>query len=191
MPANPSAFAENSQNDRVAISRVYLDNVITCGWVLKDLRPPEEMAAVERIYALHDNGAIKIVTSKMSAIEQARTADVSKRDALAAASHLVSVVPNDHRLLGFNTLGDGVTVAFTSHPMLSDIVDVRLFADLTTFAKLAVDDAKHVMYAVANDCPFFVTMDTKDLLPKRRLIEGVCPQLKILWPTEAVAALQA
>jgi hypothetical protein len=175
----------------VAIPRVYLDNVITCGWILKDLRPPEEMAAVERIYALHDSGVIEIVTSKMSAIEQARTTDVSRRAKLAEHPNLVSVVPNDHRLLGFNTLGDGVTVAFTSHPMLSDIVDVRLFADLTTVAGLKDVDAKHVMYAVANDCPFFVTMDTNDLLPQRALIESVCPQLKVLWPTEAVAMLQA
>jgi hypothetical protein len=41
------------------IARVYLDNVITSGWVLKDLKPTEEMQAVERLYALHDASVIK------------------------------------------------------------------------------------------------------------------------------------
>jgi hypothetical protein len=45
------------------------------------------------------------------------------------------------------------------------------------------------MYAVANDCHQFVTLDTRDLLPKRSAIESICPQLKVMTPTEAVAAL--
>ena len=67
-------------------SRVYLDNVITSGWVLKDLQPPEEMTAVECLYEFHDAGTIKRVTSKMSGIEQARTTDLQKRATLAASA---------------------------------------------------------------------------------------------------------
>ena len=42
------------------------------------------------------------------------------------------------------------------------------------------------MYAVANDCDYFVTLDTRDLLPRRSAIRSICPQLKIMMPTEAL-----
>jgi hypothetical protein len=148
------------------IPRVYLDNVITSGWVLKDLKPTEEMQAVERLYALHDAGVIKRVTSKMSGIEQARTTDLQKRAALAANANLVSVVQNDHRLLGFANLDYGAR-GFISYPLIDDIVDPALFDQLTKNAGLKDADAKHVMYAVANDCHYFVTLDTRDLLTRR------------------------
>src|SRR5690242_10910992 len=64
-------------NGSAAVPRVYLDTVITSGFVEKDLVPADEMAAVEQIYALHNDGLIKIVTSKMSRIEQERTADIA------------------------------------------------------------------------------------------------------------------
>ena len=172
------------------IPRVYLDNVITSGWVLKDLKPTEEMQAVERLYALHDAGVIKRVTSKMSGIEQARTTDLQKRAALAANANLVSVVQNDHRLLGFANLDYGAR-GFISYPLIDDIVDTALFQQLTKNAGLKAADAKHVMYAVANDCDYFVTLDTRDLLPRRSAIESICPKLKIMTPTEAVATLSA
>ena len=170
------------------IPRVYLDNVITSGWVLKDLKPTEEMQAVERLYALHDAGIIKRVTSKVSGIEQARTNDLQKRAALAASADLVSVVQNDHRLLGFATLDYG-SRGFISYPLIDDIVDPALFERLTKNAGLKDADAKHVMYAVANDCEYFVTLDTRDLLPRRSTIESICQQLKVMRPTEAVATL--
>jgi hypothetical protein len=46
------------------------------------------------------------------------------------------------------------------------------------------------MYAVANDCEYFVTLDTRDLLPRRSAIESICPQMKIMTPVEAVAAIR-
>jgi hypothetical protein len=172
----------------VVIPRVYLDNVITCGWILKDLKAQEEMEAVDRLYVLHDAGIVKLVTSKMSRIEQARTADAQKLAALAASADLVSVVQNDGRLLGFANLDYG-TRGFISYPLMDDIVDPTLFEQLTKTAGLKDADAKHVMYAVANDSHHFVTLDTRDLLPKRSAIELICPQLKVMTPTEAVAAL--
>ena len=168
--------------------RVYVDNVITSGWILKDLKPPEEMTAVEHLYALHDAGTIKRVTSKMSGIEQARTTDLDKRAALAAKADLVSVVQNDHRLLGFGSLDYG-SRGFIAYPLMDDIVDPPWFERLTKGAGLKDADAKHVMYAVANECQYFVTFDTRDLLPKRSVIESICSQLKVMTPTEAVAAL--
>ena len=129
----------------VVIPRVYLDNVITSGWVLKDLKPQEEMEAVERLYALHDAGIIKRVTSKISAIEQARTTDLEKRAALAARADLVSVVQNDHRLLGFASLDYGAR-GFISYPLIDDIVDPALFEhfDETCWPERRRRQARHV-----------------------------------------------
>jgi predicted nucleic acid-binding protein len=61
---------------------------------------------------------------------------------------------------------------------------------LTKNAGLKDADAKHVMYAVANACDYFVTLDTRDLLPARSAIQSICPQLKIMTPAEAVAAIR-
>ena len=171
----------------VVASRVYLDNVITSGWVLKDLQPPEEMAAVEHLYELHDAGTIKRVASKMSGIEQARTTDPQKRAALAANVERVSVVQDDHRLFGFANLDYG-SRGFISYPLIDDIVEPTLFEQLRKNAGLKDADAKPVMYAVANNCHYCVTLDTRDLLPRRSAIESICLQLKIMRPTEAVAA---
>jgi hypothetical protein len=171
------------------VSRVYLDNVIVSGYALRDLRLDEaEIEAVDRLYAMHDEGIIKRVTSKISAIEQARTQDLEKRATLAASAHLVSVVQNDHRLVGFSHLDYGAR-GFISYPLLDDIVDPVLFEQLTAGIGLKDADAKHVMYAVANDCDYFVTVDTRDLLPNRSAIEATCPKLRVMWPTEAVAAI--
>ena len=173
------AKGANGEHGVVMIPRVYLDNVITSGWVLKDLKPQEEMEAVDRLYALHDTGIIKRVTSKISGIEQARTTDLQKRAALAASADLVSVVQNDHRLLGFANLDYG-SRGFISYPLIDDIVEPTLFEQLTKNAGLKDADAKHVMYAVANDCHYFVTLDTRDLLPRRSAIESICQQLSAL-----------
>ena len=70
-------------------------------------------------------------------------------------------------------------------------MEPALFEQLTKNARLKDADAKHVMYAVANDRYYFVTLDTRDLLPRRSAIESICPQLKIMTPTEAVAAIMA
>jgi len=175
------------------VPKLYLDNVIVSGWVFKDLDEPEEMAAVERLYTLHEQGTITIVTSKMSGIEQKRTIDPNKRAALAASADVVPLVQNDHRLLGFNGSLDPVTRGFISCPILDDIVDHVLFEQLTKTAGLKdADDAMHIMYAAAvGGCHYFVTLDEKDILPDRALIESVCPQMKIVKPTEALVMLQA
>jgi hypothetical protein len=68
-------------------------------------------------------------------------------------------------------------------------VDPALFEQLTKSAGLKDADAKHVMYAGANDCDYFVTLDTRDLLPRRSAIESICPRLKVMTPTGAVATL--
>jgi hypothetical protein len=137
------------------MTRVYLDNVIVCGRIIEDLDPPEEMEAVRAIEKLHAEGRIKQVTSRHSWREQDRSTRPAMLAAFTARRDEVSVVQADHLLLGFNNQDLG-RHGFISSPIISDIVDDELFADLKS-AGLEDDDAKHVMYAVENDCEVFVT----------------------------------
>jgi len=164
--------------------RVYLDTVITSSLVLQDLRPLAEMEAVNDIVRLAAEGRVNIVTSKMSPIEQARTADPAVRAALTAHADDVPRVSEDHRLLGFNNMDLG-RYGFISSPILTDIVDDELFAKLRV--ELPDADAKHVLYAVANHCHVFLTLDMRDILPQRAAIEAICPQIRIVKPTELIA----
>lgn len=59
--------------------------------------------------------------------------------------------------------------------MLTDIVNEAVFCELTA-SELRDADAKHVMYAAANDCRVSVTLGTRDILPLRIAIETACPQ---------------
>ena len=170
------------------LPRVYLDTVIVHGRTRKDLRPVEEMAAVDALYDLAAAGRIEIVTSKQTRIEQERTPDPELRSQLAARTDDVALVPNDHRLLGFNTLRDNVG-GFFSGPLISDIIDEELLGRLKTEAGLEEADARHVMYAVRNGCDYFVTLDEKDLLPNRSSVDAICKTMRVLKPTEAVKEL--
>src|SRR5436190_8754095 len=83
--------------------RVCLDTVITSDRVLKDLCPPEERRAAERIEELHRQGSIKRVTTPVSRDEERKTTDLEKRAALEAGWDLVSVVQPEAKLLGFQS----------------------------------------------------------------------------------------
>lgn len=161
--------------------RVYLDNVAASGRVVGDLAPPSEMEAMRQIEAADSAGKLKMVTSRESWREQERTKDPVKRATLEAARDEVSAVATDHALLGFSHLsGPYGTVAVT--PIITDIVDEALFADLKALG-VSDSDAKHFMYAVTNTCDRFVTLDT-DFLDRRAELQARCPSLRIVKPSE-------
>jgi len=167
--------------------RVYYDNVIASGLITGDLVPEAEMAALREIENAHAAGTLKRVTSRESWREQERTRDAARRSQLEAAQDLVSVVQADHRVVGFeNVLGPFGTSA--ANPIVSDVVDEPLFDDLKTLG-LRGPDARHFMYAAANDCDRFVTLDG-DFLDRRLLLEKRCPLLRIVRPSELAAELR-
>jgi len=166
--------------------RVYYDNVIASGLIARDLAP-EELAALREIEAAHQAGTIKRVTSRESWREQERTRDAARRAQLEAARELVSVVQADHRVLGFeNLVGPSGTIA--ANPIVSDLFDESIFADVTSLG-LKSADARHFMYAAANNCQRFVTLDP-DFLDRRSLLENRCPSLRIVKPSELVEELR-
>jgi predicted nucleic acid-binding protein len=165
--------------------RVYLDNVAASGRVVGDLTPVE-MEALRKIERAHSDGILKMVTSRESWREQDRTKDEARRSALQAAREEVSVVATDHLLLGLNhQYGPYGTTAIT--PILTDVVDDSLFADLSAMG-LRNSDAKHLMYAVTNQCDYFVTLD-RDFLDRQICLEARCRSICIVTPLELAAML--
>jgi len=169
--------------------KVYLDNVIVSGKVRGDLRPPEEMAAVRALVKADEKGQIEIYTSRWTWSEQDRTRDDVIRVKLKESRGEIEVVADDHRVLGFwnqeGRFGTEVT-----NPMVTEIVDERLFADLKK-AGISDGDGRHLMYAIHNKCDRFVTLDTGDLLPKRSDVTPLCRGTKIVTPSELAAELSA
>jgi predicted nucleic acid-binding protein len=167
--------------------RVYYDNVIASGLITGDVVPEAEMAALCGIERAHAAGTLKRVTSRESWREQERTRDAARRSQLEAARDLVSVVQADHRVVGFeNVLGPFGTIA--ANPIVSDVVDEPLFEDLKALG-LRGSDARHFMYAAANDCDRFVTLD-RDFLARRSLLEARCPSIRVVRPSELAAELR-
>jgi predicted nucleic acid-binding protein len=169
--------------------KVYLDNVIVSGMVRGDLHPPEEMAAVHALVKADEKGQIEIYTSRWSWAEQERTRDDLLRVRLKESRGKIEVVADDHRVLGFwNQEGRFGTVV--TNPMVTEIVDERLFSDLKK-AGLSDGDARHLMYAIHNKCDRFVTLDTCDVLPKRSDVAPLSRGTKIVKPSELAAELSA
>jgi hypothetical protein len=168
--------------------RVYLDNVAASGRVLGDLTPAVEMEALRQIEEAHRTGVIKHMTSRETWREQERTKGPAKRAKLEAARGEVSVVATDHMVLGLHTVmgAHGTTVV---GPLVTDVVDDALFADLTALGLEAVD-ARHLMYAASNACVCFVTPDP-DFLDRRLALESRCQPLRIVKPSELAAELNA
>lgn len=169
--------------------RIYYDTNITSGRILRDLKPDPEMEALDALEKLHAAGTLKRVSSKWFRIEQARAKDPTKRAVLEAQDHEMSCVQQDHRLLGFSHQDLG-QLGFIASPIITDIVDDAVFEKLRA-AGLAETDAFHVMCAITGNCDVFVTVDTKDILPKRAAVEASCPQILIRRPTELLADLRA
>jgi predicted nucleic acid-binding protein len=161
--------------------RVYLDNVAASGRVTGDLAPEQEMRALRKIEDAHRAGVVTIMTSRESWREQERTKDPLRRAKLAGSRGEVAVVTRDHVLLGFRNI-DGFHGTTVVNPMVTDVVDESLFAELKT-AGLEDADARHLMYAVTNSCERFVTLDP-DFLKRRTVLQGLCPSIQVVTPSE-------
>ena len=159
--------------------KVYLDNVIVSGKVRADLEP-NEMTAVEELYRLAERHCLEKVTSRETWREQDRTPDLDIRSALQDSRGDVAVVQDDHRLLGYSYLQDQYG-GFIANPLVTDIVDEPLLEMLIN-AGLKNADPWHLMYATDR----FVTLD-RGFLDRRVLLEGYCPGIRIVKPTELVA----
>ena len=167
--------------------RAYFDNVVASGLTTGDLQPGSEMQAVTALERARANGVIEIWTSRESWREQERTRDANKRAQLAGARAGIPVVVKDHVVLGSGShLGPLGTVS--TYPLVSDVTDEALFADLKRIG-LKNADARHFMYAHENGCDRFVTLDP-DFTSRRQALEARCPSLRIVTPSQLANGLQ-
>lgn len=167
--------------------KAYLDNVICSGLALRDLDPPAEMSATLALVSARDRGELNLVTSVESWREQDRTKNPEQRATLRESREGVPRVKQDHTVLGFAHCADHLG-GFVANPLVTDMVDESLFQRLKTVG-LADADARHVMYAVHSNCDRFVTLDARDLLPRRSQVETVCAGLKVVTPVQLATEL--
>jgi hypothetical protein len=72
-------------------------------------------------------------------------------------------------------------------PIITDLVDEQMFNDLRSIG-LKESDARHFMYAAANGCERFLTLDS-DFLDRKQLLEARWPAVVVLKPSELAAEL--
>jgi hypothetical protein len=167
------------------MTKAYFDTVIVSGLVLGDLRPPHEMYAARRLKAASEQGIIEAATSRLTADEQSRTSNLGARERLQETWPTLAVIEDDTRLAAGGTAifhDGGVSVA----PSLTGVLDQVFFDDLRALG-VGSRDAQHLTYAVVH--AFDVTLDTRDILPKRTEIEARCRGLRVIKPSELIRIL--
>ncbi len=168
--------------------RVYFDNCIVSGEIRGDLKPALEKDAVAELRGLEEDGRIAILTSQESVREQERTEDTDKRRKLLEGTARYPKVSRDHELMGAQFCPDR-NGSFIINPAFTDIVDPVLFEAFRN-SGLKPPDARHLMYAEANECQRFITTDP-DFFDVRAALEAHCSHARIRRPSELVAEFRS
>lgn len=166
--------------------RVYLDNNVASAITQRD-GASIELVALDQLREWNQSGKIVLGSSRHTLREMER-APARYQDSLRAGLADVEVSANDHRVLGSFTQMDQFG-GCVCNPMVSDVIDEPLYADLIAFG-LDADDAKHLMYATQNDFDYFVTNDS-DFLRRRSSIETRCSPIRVRKPSEMVSEFSA
>lgn len=161
--------------------KIYLDSVIVIGIENRDLG--SEMDATDQLVSLGKRDEIKIVTSRQLPRSMEKTKNKEERELRIQSSINFTMVPRDHRVLGFHYQSDQYGGCAPS-PLVTDIVDENMFSELIGFG-LKDDDAKHFMYAFCNGCNYFVSVD-QHFINRRGKIASRYPQIRIMKPSELV-----
>ena len=161
----------------MSVLKACLDNMIVCG----------RMTALRNVDSAARRGEVEIVTSRESWREQERTRDQNLRSQFERDRPNVPVVSDDHRVLGFQSQYDNLGRWFGASPLVTDVVDDALMAQLKK-SGLMDADARHLMYAVHNGCDRFVTTDPH-FLDRRVALDELCRGLRIVRTSELAAEL--
>jgi hypothetical protein len=164
--------------------RVYFDNDVASAISRRDWEAAE-LNAIDQLLEWHRAGRIVVGTSRQSAREMERAPSRHQANLKTGLAEL-DISTDDHRVLGFYSLTDQFG-GFISNPMVTDLVNEPLYADLLDYG-LKPDDAKHLMYAVHQGYQLFLTCD-RGILSRRADIESRCPPLKVQKPSELIAEL--
>jgi hypothetical protein len=164
--------------------KVYFDNDIASAITRRDL-DKSELVGIDELLEANRKGLLAVGTSRQSPRELER-APVRHQAKLKEGLSELDLARNDHSVLGFQTHADQYG-GYVANPLVSDIVDAYLYADLLA-AGLKSDDAKHFMYAVHNGYQRFLTCD-KGFLSRRTALESRCPEIRIQKPSELTSEI--
>jgi hypothetical protein len=132
--------------------------------------------------------SFEIFKSRVSRKEVERTANPQQKARLQDNLEKYQQIPQDEKLLGFNIQSDPLT--FISSPLMSDILDEKLYAELTQRG-LSPDEAHHISHAICNHCDVFLTDDKRTIVnPHRQWLEQQFP-IKVFLPSELLQFIAA
>jgi hypothetical protein len=127
-----------------------------------------------------------VFTSNIVNYEATNTRDETKRNTLVKDHKTREKVAQDEKLLGFHSYGDRLT--WISYPMLSDVQDEKLHAEIMRQG-IKLVDAKHLTQAACNKCDVFLTCDN-GIIKRRQWLEQRL-NLKIRLPSELLKELDS
>lgn len=174
-------------------AKVYLDTNVASARTRRDEK--DELAAIDQIFEWNHSGTIILGTSHHTQREMERVPSPQHQAGLKSGLSEVDLTRDDHKVLGFHTQTDQYGGCI-SNPLITDIVDEQLYADILAILvtgltsrkkkEKAKDDAKHMMYAVHSGFDYFLTHD-KGILSRRAKLEKRCPSIQIRKPSQFVA----
>jgi hypothetical protein len=165
---------------------VYLDNMIVCAITERDLRADKQESLDELVVIEKRRDTIRFQVSYEAQREVERTRDEEKKKRLKAGISQIDNVQENSRLLGFNAQDLG-RYGFISSPLMSDVLDPTIFAQLTAFG-FKKSDSIHFVNAVSNKCAVFLTTDTR-FMTYRSDLESHYRQIIIRKPSELLSDL--
>jgi hypothetical protein len=166
--------------------RVYLDTNLL-GPNAKDYA--DEALAVREIEDGRAGGrwSLEWVVSRRTANELEK-APLERREALKAAYDAAIKLEDDHRVKGFSNQDLGA-MGYSSNPLVTDVPDEQIFADLCAMGFKAMD-ARHLTVAIHNKCDVFLTCD-KRIVKRREEFQRRYATIRILKPSELLDLLTA
>jgi hypothetical protein len=165
---------------------VYLDNMIACAIIEGDLGAGEQKILDELVVIEKRRDTIRFQVSLEAQREVERTRDEEKRKRLKAGISQIDHVQESGKLLGYN-IQDLGHYGFISSPLISDVVDPAIFAQLAAFG-VKKSDTIHFVNAVHNKCDVFLTTDPK-FMECRPQLEALYRQIIVRKPSELLADL--
>ena len=151
---------------------------------IRDPKSLPELAALEQLRMLYQEGKCTLLRSHIARGELERTKNDGLREQLKADYELLEGILQDEKVLGFHADYDHFGGAI-SYPLVSDIQDSKIFEEIYEEIKRRVSgardfqvrrDAEHLTQAICNGCDVFLTRDYKTIIgPMREWLEHKYP----------------
>jgi len=151
----------------------------------------KELEALKKLLVYHSGKKIVMFRSLGNLRELEKTKNLRQLKKLCSDYESLPPLPKDERHYGSDTLITEPYGGCISNPLVSDVQDEAICAELENRG-LKRPDARHVTQAVCNGCDIFMTRDEKSIIrPHRAWIETrFCP-IKVCLPSQALAEVKS